>query len=103
MENLRYTTFQGIEVELNVTDMSYVHNHYEVQNTADYLRDTYMDWSERKIQDIAAETRRLMDKYMSSEEEAISNAIRNYNEREYAADDEIYDELEEPEDIELWE
>ena len=80
MENLKFKTRKGVEIELDAFDMSIIHQHYEEQCTADYLRENYEDWSEEKVQDIAIETRRQMDKYGYDEEEAIDIAIEEYEE-----------------------
>lgn len=79
MENLKFKTRAGVEVELDSVDMHRVHEYYEAQCTADYLRDTY-DWSEDKVQSIAYETRRLMFKYDYTEDEAIETATDWYEE-----------------------
>lgn len=81
MENLKIKTSIGIEVELNDIDMMHICKYYEVQCTADYLRDNY-DWDEDKIQTIAEEVRELMADYGYCEEEAIDEAIESYEENE---------------------
>ena len=48
-----------------------VHKYYECQCTADYIRENFPDLSEDKIQEYASEVRTYMDKYDSSEDEAI--------------------------------
>lgn len=78
MKNLKIVTHKYVEVELNENDMSIIHHHYEEQCTADYLRDNHEDWSEEKVQAIAKETRRQMDNYGYSEEEAIHCAMLSY-------------------------
>ena len=80
MENLKFKTRAGIEIELDSMDMHRVHEYYEVQCTADYIRDNHEDWSEDKIQSIAYETRRQMFKYDYTEEEAIDIATDWYEE-----------------------
>jgi len=78
MENLKFKTRAGVEVELDSIDMSRVYEYYEVQCTADYLRDNHRDWDEDKVQSIATETRRQMFKYDYTEDEAIEIAIDEY-------------------------
>ena len=78
MENFKFKTRAGIEVELDDIDMHRVHEHYQEQCTADYLRENNRDWSEDKVQSIAYETRRQMFKYDYTEEEAIDIAIESY-------------------------
>lgn len=78
MKNLKFKTRAGIEVELDDVDMSRVHNYYEAQCTADYLRENHEDWDENKVQAIAGETRRQMDKYGYDEDFAIDEAIEWY-------------------------
>lgn len=80
MKNLKFKTRVGVEVELDVIDMSYIYQYYEEQCTADYLRENHEDWSEDKVQSIAYETRRQMNKYDYTEEEAIEIAIYEYEE-----------------------
>ena len=58
--------------------MHLIHKFYEIQCTMEYLENTYKDWSKNKIEAIAYETRRLMDKYEYTEEEAIDIAIEDY-------------------------
>ena len=89
MENLKFKTRAGVEVELDDIDMCKVHQHYEEQCTADYLRENNEDWSEDKVQEIAIETRRQMFKYGYDEEEAIEIATDWYEEE--------YEEYEEEE------
>ena len=80
MKNLKFKTSNGIEVELDSTDMCRVHKYYEVQCTAEYLEENHPDWSEEKVQEIANETRNQMNKYGYTEEEAIEEAIDLYEE-----------------------
>jgi hypothetical protein len=80
MENLKFKTRAGVEVELDDTDMHRIHKHYEVQCTADYLRENHEDWSEEKVQSIAMEARSKMFKYDYTEDEAIEFAIDGYEE-----------------------
>ena len=78
MENLKFKTRAGVEVELDDIDMSRVHEYYEAQCTADYLRENHEDWDEDKVQAIAWETRQQMFKYDYTEEEAIDIATEWY-------------------------
>lgn len=82
MKNYKFTTRAGIEVELDDIDMSKVHEYYEAQCTADYLRENHEDWSEDKIQSIAYETRRQMMKYGYDELEAIEEALDDYEDED---------------------
>lgn len=88
MENLKFRTRAGIEIELDSIDMSYIHQHYEEQCTADYLREIHEDWDEEKVQVIAADARRYMFKYDYEEDCAIDEAIRLYEET-YKATEEV--------------
>lgn len=89
MENLKFKTRAGVEVELDSVDMSRVHEYYEAQCTADYLRENHEDWDENKVQAIAWETRQQMFKYDYTEEEAIDIATDWYEsvEEEMKGDD----------------
>jgi hypothetical protein len=70
----------GKEIELNEDDMLKIHQYYEMQNTADYVRDNYEKLNEEQIQRIAAWTRELMLKNLDiSEEDAIKNVMSNMN------------------------
>ena len=91
MKNYKFTTREGVEVELNDTDMYRIHKHYEIQCTADYLRENHENWSEEKIQSIAIETRRQMFEYDYAEDEAIEIATKRYvdkyeSDKEYIGD-----------------
>ena len=81
MKNLKILTSKGIEVELNDIDMMIINNYYEVQCTADFIRENYDLWDEEKVQWIANETRKVMDSYGIDEGEAIEVAINRYEER----------------------
>ena len=89
MENFKFKTRKGIEVELDCIDMHNVHEYYEAQCTADYLRENHEDWDENKVQAIAWETRQQMFKYDYTEEEAIDIATDWYEsvEEEMEGDD----------------
>lgn len=87
MENLKFKTRAGVEVELDDIDMSRVHEYYEAQCTADYLRENHEDWDEDKVQAIAWETRQQMFKYDYTEEEAIDIATDWYESTEEAMEE----------------
>lgn len=70
----------GMTLELNEMDMMKIHQYYEVQCTADFLRENH-SWNEEKIQWIANETREIMADYNIVEEEAIDIAITRYEEK----------------------
>ena len=80
MENLKFKTRAGVEVVLDDIDMDRIHRHYQVQCTADYIRDNNEDWSEDKVQNIATEARRQMLKYDCDEDYAIDKATDWYEE-----------------------
>lgn len=84
MERFLFKTEKGVEVELNENEMHLVHQHYMEQATADYLRENHEKWSEEKVQEIALETRRQMLKYAFTEEEAIEEALKAYEEEHSA-------------------
>ena len=87
MENLKFKTRAGVEVELDDIDMSRVHEYYQAQCTADYLRENHEDWDENKVQAIAWETRQQMFKYDYTEEEAIDLATDWYESTEEAMEE----------------
>ena len=78
MENLKFKTRAGVEVELDDIDMHRVHEYYEAQCTADYLRDNHEDWDEDKVQSIAYEVRQQMWDYDYDEDYAIEKAIKKF-------------------------
>ena len=80
MEKFLMKTSGGMEIELSENDMHTIHQHYIEQSTADYLRDTHERWPEDKVQAIAIEARRQMNKYDFTEEEAIAEALKEYKE-----------------------
>ena len=75
MKSHTFDLKNGSKVILNETDMMNICSYYEIQHTADYLRDNHEDWSEEKVQEVATETRRQMDKYGFEEDYAIKEAI----------------------------
>ena len=82
MENLKFKTRAGVEVELDDIDMDRIHRHYQVQCTADYLRENNEDWSEDRVQSIAYETRQQMWDYDYDEDKAIDIAIKKFDDIE---------------------
>lgn len=80
MENLKFKTRAGVEVVLDDIDMHEIHRHYQIQCTADYIRENHEDWSEDKVQAIAYEVRNHMFEYDYTEDEAIDIAIDWYEE-----------------------
>lgn len=81
MKNWKFKISSGQEVLLSEDDMLMIHQHFELQCTADYLRENNPDWPEEKVQMIASETRRQIDKYGLDEEDAIESAKDDYIER----------------------
>lgn len=75
MNKLIYTTAAGDKVELTEGDMFRIHQHYQVQCTADYLRENHADWDELKVQMVAKEARNLMITCDYTEDEAIEAAL----------------------------
>lgn len=80
MKNLKFKTRAGVEVELDDIDMHLIHRHYQVQCTADYIRENHEDWSEDKVQRIAYEARQQMWDYDYDEWYAVDKAIDWYEE-----------------------
>jgi len=95
LKNYRYKTKQGIEVELSVDDMAIIHQYYLEQLTADYLRENHLEWTEEKVQEIAIETRRQMEKYDYSEQMAIQEAITKYENPQEILSQDIMHEIKE--------
>lgn len=87
MESFSIKTSNGIVVELSENDMYEIHKHYIEQSTADYLRDNHADWTEEKVQAIAIEARRQMYKYDFTEEDAITEALEEFNRRQLETQD----------------
>lgn len=85
MESFSIKTSNGIVVELSENDMYKIHKHYIEQSTADYLRDNHADWTEEKVQAIAIEARRQMYKYDFTEENAITEALEEFNRQQLEA------------------
>ena len=82
MENLKFKTRAGVEVELDDIDMDRISRYYQVQNTADYLRENNEDWSEDKVQSVAYEARQQMWDYDYDEDYAIEIAIKKFDDIE---------------------
>lgn len=76
MKDYCYINEYGHEIPLSENTMMAIKNYYEVQSTADYLRENHEEWSEEEIQKIAYETRELMHDYDYTEEEAIKEAVK---------------------------
>lgn len=67
----------GSEVELDDVDMQQIHDYFQQQSTADYVRENYPDLTEKEVQTYAADIRKRMDKYGCGEDEAVEHIIRN--------------------------
>lgn len=80
MENLKLKIASGQTIELTASDMSQINEYYEAQCTADYIRENHPNWDEEKIQEIAYEARKKMNDYGIDEEEAIEDAISDWEE-----------------------
>ena len=78
--------FPNRKICLDEDEMHMVHQYYIVQSTADYIRENNPDWSEEKVQEVAVEARRQMDKYGFEEETAIEEAVLDL----YGDDEEEY-------------
>ena len=65
----------GSEVELNDIDMQRIHEYFQQQSTADYIRENYPILTEKKVQAYAAEVRVRMDKYGCGEDEAVEYIV----------------------------
>lgn len=76
MENHIFKLQGGSEVELNDIDMQRIHEYFQQQSTADYIRENYPVLTEKKVQAYAAEVRARMDKYDCSEDEAVGHIIK---------------------------
>ena len=75
MKNKHFATMKNGIIELDEMEMHIIHKYYEIQCTADYIKENHEELSEEEIQKIATETRRQMDKYGFDEEEAIREAM----------------------------
>lgn len=75
MDNHIFKLQNGKEVELNEDEMQQVHEYFQHQSTADYIRESYPQMEEAKVQQYAAIVRARMDKYGCSESEAIEDVL----------------------------
>lgn len=87
MENFKLKIESGHYIELTESDMCQINSYYEVQCTADYLRENHPDWEEEKIQEIANNTRDMMNDYGYDEEEAIEEATSEWEEENADCED----------------
>ena len=76
MRNKNFATLRNGIIELDEVEMQTIHKYYEIQCTADYIRENHEELTEEEIQKIATETRRQMDKYGFDENEAIREVMR---------------------------
>ena len=76
MRNKNFATMKNGIIELDEMEMQTIHDYYEIQCTADYIRENYGELSEEEIQKIATEVRRQMYKYGFDENEAIREVMR---------------------------
>ena len=63
--------------ELTIQDMGEIHHYYQACCVAEYLEDNYVVTTVEAI-DIGYDTRRLMEKYDITEEEAIYKMTQKY-------------------------
>ena len=75
MKNKYFATMKNGIIELDEIEMQAIHQHYEIQCTADYIRENNEELSEEVIQKMAREVRRQMDKYGYDEDEAIMEVM----------------------------
>lgn len=75
MRNKNFATMKNGIIELDEMEMHTIHKYYEIQCTADYIRENHEELSEEVIQKMATEVRRQMDKYGYDENEAIMEVI----------------------------
>lgn len=78
MVNHKFILQNGSEAELCDIDMQNIHEYYELQCTADYIRENYPNLTEEEIQKYAADIRAGMDKYGYSENEAAAIIITKH-------------------------
>lgn len=81
MENLKIVK-GGSTIELTVEDMTRIKEYYDIQNTADYLRENHEDMREEQIQRLAVEIREEMDKCDCTESEAITAVLSRLEEED---------------------
>ena len=65
-------------IELTPCQMSDICHFYEKECTKEYIMENYPEYNEDDADTLAYETRRIMDKYGLEEEEAIEEAINNF-------------------------
>lgn len=65
-------------IELTPCQMSDIHHFYEKECTKEFILENYPEYNEEDADTLAYETRRIMDKYGLEEEEAIEEAINNF-------------------------
>ena len=70
-------TFEIKGVTLNMIDMNTIHEQYQIFSTAEYLMEN-RQMDEEKALKVAADVRRLMDKYGFDEETAVDEALNRY-------------------------
>lgn len=67
-------TFEIKGITLDMCDMNRIHEQYQIFTTAEYLMENH-HFKEKEALKLAADVRRLMDKYDYTENEAISKVI----------------------------
>ena len=67
-------TFEIKGVTLDMCEMNTIHEQYQIFTTAEYLMENY-HFEEKEALRLAADVRRLMDKYDYAENEAISRVV----------------------------
>lgn len=72
-------TFEINGVTLDMCDMQLVHENYEIYCTAEYLMENCYIKDEKEALRLAADVRRLMDKYDYDETIAISKVVYHNN------------------------
>lgn len=72
----------GSEAELDDTDMQRIHEYFQQQCTADYIRDNFSDLTEEEVQTYALNVRMRMDKYGCGEEEAVGHMVKKSRKHE---------------------
>jgi hypothetical protein len=77
MKHHIFKLMNGSEAELNDIDMQRIHEYFQQQCTADYIRENFSGLTEEEVQTYALEVRMRMDKYGCGEEEAVGHIIRN--------------------------
>lgn len=65
----------GNEVELGDIDMQPIHEYFQQQSTADYIRENYPNLTEKEVPAYAAEVRVRMNKYGCGEDEAVKYIV----------------------------